>query len=64
MKLFPALVATLLQEAKSQTCDGTPVFAVTCHEDLVVELAGNITHQGYVEPTLSVLESLTLFSQI
>ena len=39
MKLFPALVATLLQEAKSQTCDGNPVFAVTCHEDLVVELA-------------------------
>merc|ERR1712176_87720 len=41
MKLFPALVATLLQEAKSQTCDGTPVFAVTCHEDLVVELTVN-----------------------
>jgi hypothetical protein len=41
MKLFPALVATLLQEAKSQTCDGNPVFAVTCHEDLVVELTVN-----------------------
>ena len=41
MKLFPALVATLLQEGEA-ACNGSPVFEVTCHEDLKVELAGNI----------------------
>ena len=62
MKLFPALVATLLQEAKSQTCDGNPVFAVTCHEDLVVELAGNVTHQGYVGAGIhGIIQSNSIF---
>ena len=46
MKLFaPILAATMMQDTEA-TCadDGGAVFSVTCHSDLMAELAGNGTN--------------------
>jgi len=41
MKLLPILAGTLLKEARAQSCNpNLPIFKVTCHEDLIVELEG------------------------
>ena len=40
MKLFPILAATLFQESKAACDSGDPVFTVTCHDDLMVQLTG------------------------
>ena len=47
MKLFSVLAATLLQESEAACNTGDTVFTVTCHEDLVVELAGNIMTKSF-----------------
>ena len=40
MKLLPILAATLMQEARAVCDPNLPIFSVTCHEDLIVQLEG------------------------
>ena len=40
MKLLPILAATLMQEAHAVCDPNLPIFKVTCHEDLIVQLEG------------------------
>lgn len=42
MKLFaPILAATLMQDTEAACATDGAVFSVTCHPDLMIELAGN-----------------------
>ena len=42
MKLFaPILATTLMQDTEAACATDGAVFSVTCHPDLMIELAGN-----------------------
>jgi len=56
MKLLPILAATLMQEAHAVCDPNLPIFKVTCHEDLIVQLEVDEVCLGERYPDVKVTE--------